>query len=295
MLTRRNFIVRAAGATAAATAAAAYVGAGPAVASPGSPVTGTGLRTFIDGALVDQSRVAEWERQRIAVAAARLSKDYVGVLRGELESLIGRYTVSVGDIPAARSALSRARALLGPDALRELLASELAASDAATRTALAASGGRWAVSVTEIVSDRGSAEGFVDWFTKAKDTDDRATWTDACPDHYIIVTGPDGRQEVIEVTGGAMLASRFFVDYTDRARVAVPADPAYPLVVAGTASLASGELIGSVCHQFRDEPGGGFRSQLKVAFPAAVPSLYIAEHRWHLACEFGNWITTYLR
>ncbi|WP_280249629.1 hypothetical protein [Nocardia abscessus] len=120
-------------------------------------------------------------------------------------------------------------------------------------------------------------------------------WTDACPDHYIIATLPDGRQEVVEVTGGATLASRFLVDYTDKAKVMVPANPAYPLAVSGAAFLADGELIGGVCHQFRDEPGGGFRSQLEVAFPAAVPSLYIAEHQWHLACEFGNWIAAYLR
>jgi hypothetical protein len=278
MLTRRDFIIRAAGAT--ATAAAAYAGAGTAAAVPASPVTAPRLRTFLDGALVEQSRVVEWERRRISVAAARLSKDYAGLLRGELDSLIGRYTVAVDDIPAARAALARVRALIGLDGLRELVAAEISASEVGTRTALAASGGRWAVSVAEIVSDRGSAEGFVDWFNRAKEADDRTVWTDACPDHYIITTGPDGRQEVIEVTGGAVLA---------------PADPNYPITVAGTASLASGELIGSVCHQFRDEPGRGFRSQLKVAFPAAVPSLYIAEHQWHLACEFSNWITGYLR
>ncbi|MFD6064537.1 hypothetical protein [Rhodococcus wratislaviensis] len=295
MLTRRDFIIRAAGATAAATAAAAYAGAGTAAAVPVSPVTAPGLRTFLDGVLVEQSRVVEWERRRISVAAARLSKDYVGLLRGELDSLIGRYAVAVDDIPAARAALARVRALIGLDGLRELVAAEISASEVGTRTALAASGGRWAVSVAEIVSDHGSAEGFVDRFNRAKAADDRTVWTDACPDHYIITTGTDGRQEVIEVTGGAVLASRFFVDYTDRARVTVPADPDYPITVAGTASLASGELIGSVCHQFRDEPGGGFRSQLKVAFPASVPSLYIAEHQWHLACEFSNWITAYLR
>ncbi|MDT2007427.1 hypothetical protein FXW78_28330 [Rhodococcus opacus] len=296
MLTKRDFIIRAAGATAAATAAVAYAGAGTAAAAPVSPVTtAPGLRTFLDGALVEQSRVVEWERRRISVAAARLSKDYAGLLRGELDSLLGRYTVAVDDIPAARAALAGARALIGLDGLRELVAAEISASEVGTRTALAASGGRWAVAVAEIVSDHGSAEGFVDWFNRAKEADDRAVWTDACPDHYIITTGPDGRQEVIEVTGGAVLASRFFVDYTDRAGVTVPADPDYPMAVAGTASLASGELIGSVCHQFRDEPGGGFRSQLEVAFPAAVPSLYIAEHQWHLACEFNNWITAYLR
>ncbi|WP_446221967.1 hypothetical protein ACTWPB_19165 [Nocardia sp. IBHARD005] len=31
------------------------------------------------------------------------------------------------------------------------------------------------------------------------------------------------------------------------------------------------------------------------ATEAAVPGLYISEHQWHLATEFGNWIEAYLR
>ncbi|MFE6925401.1 hypothetical protein ACFVAV_30610 [Nocardia sp. NPDC057663] len=295
MLTRRSFMVRAAGVTAVATAAAASAGAGITFAAPEAPAAGAGLRTFIDGTMVDQAEVVEWERRRLSVAAARLRKDYVGLLAGELDSLLARFAVTVDDVPAARAALARARLAIGPNGLRELLAGELVASEAAARTGVAASGGRWQYAITEIASDRGTAQGFLDWFDRARVTDDRAVWTDACPDHYIIATLPDGRQEVIEVTGGAMLASQFFVDYTDTARVMVPSDPAYPFTVTGVASLADGHIIGGVRHQFRDEPGGGFRSQLKVAFPAALPELYIAEHRWHLACEFGNWISAYLR
>ncbi|MFD5177635.1 hypothetical protein ACFWM1_17630 [Nocardia sp. NPDC058379] len=286
-------MIRAAGTTAAVTAAAAYVGAGGSLAAPAVPA-GV-VRTYIDGAVVDQARVVEWERRRLSVAAARLRQDYAGLLAGELDSLIARFAVEVDDIPAARVALARARILIGENGLRELLAGELVASEAGTRAALAASGGRWVVATTEIASERGTAQGFVDWFDQARVRDNRAVWTDACPDHYIIATLPDGRQEVVEVTGGAMLASRFLVDYTDPARVMVPVDPGYPLAVAGIASVDDGEVIGGVCHQFRDEPGGGFRAQLKVAFPAAVPELYIAEHQWHLACEFGNWIGAYLR
>ncbi|MFD6394314.1 hypothetical protein ACWF9G_29890 [Nocardia sp. NPDC055029] len=295
MLTRRSFMVRAAGATAAATAAAASVGAGITFAAPDAPAAGAGLRTFIDGQVVDQAEVVEWERRRLSVAAARLRRDYVGLLAGELDSLLARFEVGVDDIPAARAALARARLAIGQNGLRELLAGELVASEAAARTGVAASGGHWQYSITEIASDRGTAQGFLDWFGRARVADDRAVWTDACPDHYIIATLPDGRQEVVEVTGGAMLASQFFVDYTDTARVMVPSDPAFPLTASGVASLSDGFVIGGVRHQFRDEPGGGFRSQLKVAFPAALPGLYIAEHQWHLACEFGNWISAYLR
>ncbi|MFQ6397959.1 hypothetical protein ACLMAJ_31520 [Nocardia sp. KC 131] len=295
MLTRRSLIIRTAGATVVATATAAYVGTGTAFASPVAPTSGAGLRTFIDGAAIDQARVVEWERRRLSVAAARLRKDYVGLLTGELDSLLTRFAVHVDDIPAARAAMARARVLIGPDGLRELLAGELVASEAATRATLAASGGRWVLATVEIASDRGSAQGFVDTFDRARVNNDLAFWTDACPDHYIIATQPDGLQEVIEVTGGAVLASRFLVNYAVPSKVVVPADPAYPLSLAGAAVLSDGEVIGGVCHQFRDEPGGGFRSQLKVAFPAAVPGLYVSEHKWHLATEFGNWIAAYLR
>ncbi|TQM33361.1 hypothetical protein [Nocardia bhagyanarayanae] len=288
-------MIRAAGTTAAAAVAGTYMGSGSAFAAPPGQSVGAELRTFIDGNLVDQAKVIEWERRRLSVAAARLRTDYAGMLVGELDSLLARLEVSVDDIPAARAALAQARVLIGPDGLRELLAGELVASEAAARTGVAASGGRWQYSITEIASDRGTAQGFLDWFDRARVNNDRAVWTDACPDHYIIATLPDGRQEVIEVTGGAMLASQFFVDYADVAKVMVPTDAAFPLTVAGVASLADGFVIGGVRHQFRDEPGGGFRSQLKVAFPAALPELYIAEHRWHLACEFGNWISAYLR
>lgn len=274
-------MMRTAGATAAITAATAFAEAGTAFASPARPDIG-GLRTVIDGTVVDPLRVLEWERRRLSVVAARLRKDYVGLLTGELDSLLTRFETSVHDVPGARAALARARVLIGPDGLRELLAGELVASEAATRATLAASGGRWVVGAVEIVSNRGSAQGMVDWFDRARVGNDRAVWTDACPDHYIIATQPDGRQEVVEVTGGAMLASRFLIEYTDPGKVVVPADPAYSHAIAGAAYLADGELIGGVCHQFRDEPGGGFRSQLKVAFPAAVPGLYVSEHQWHL-------------
>lgn len=37
----------------------------------------------------------------------------------------------------------------------------------------------------------------------------------ACPDHYIIAREADGRQLVIETTGGSPTAAEFWVDYTD--------------------------------------------------------------------------------
>ncbi|MET9325794.1 hypothetical protein [Tsukamurella sp. NPDC003166] len=292
---RRRFLLGAAAASASGSVVVAARSAGSALGAPGSAAPAPQLRTFLDGERVTPDRIRAWEARRIPVAAARLARDYPGVARGELAALIDRGPAATADLGPARAVLARTRADLGVERIREMLAPEIAVSGAATLGALAISGGRWAIAATDIDCPRGTAEGFAAWFTRERDIDDRRTWTDACPDHYVIVTGADGRQEVIEVTGGAVLPSRFFVDYTDRARVPVPRDPGYPIEVAGTASVAGGDLIGGVRHQFRNLPGGGFRSRLRVAFPAAVPGLYITEHRWHLAVEFGNWISAYLR
>ncbi len=289
MLTRRTFIAGAVGVAALPGVASR----GTASAAPSSEAVHTGLRSYVRGAPVDQVAVAEWERRRIPVAAARLARDFGGVAGGELNSLVVHPQLPVDDVPAGRAALARARAAIGVDQLRALLAPEILLSDNVSRAAVAASSGRWAVSEAVVVSSRGTADGFARWFTEARVDDRRDVWTDACPDHYVIVTGADGRQEVIEVTGGGVSPSRFFVDYDDLTRVPVPDDPAYPVTIAGTASLSTGELIGGVRHQFRDEPAGGFGARLRVAFPAAVPETNIVEHSWHLATEFGNWVTAY--
>jgi hypothetical protein len=57
------------------------------------------------------------------------------------------------------------------------------------------------------------------WYHDAITANDEAPLLAACPDHYLSRTRPDGRQEVIETTGGAP--------------------------------------VGGIRHQFRDEPAGG--------------------------------------
>jgi hypothetical protein len=47
--------------------------------------------------------------------------------------------------------------------------------------------------------------------------------------------------------------------------------------------------MGGVRHLFRDETHG-FRVRLTVEFPVTTPAHTIQQHRWHLACEFSNWI-----
>lgn len=69
-----------------------------------------------------------------------------------------------------------------------------------------------------------------------------------------------------------------------------PASPDYPIQIAGVARTHAGLPIGGVRHQFRNLPEGGFESWNTVEFPKLVPKRMVSGHRWHLACEFGNWI-----
>jgi hypothetical protein len=85
------------------------------------------------------------------------------------------------------------------------------------------------------------------------------------------------------------MAARFFVDYDDLSSLKSEADPDYPVQVAGVARAPNGAAIGGVRHQFRNE-GTGFHAKLTVEFPSLIMPSVVTGHRWHLACEFSNWI-----
>lgn len=87
----------------------------------------------------------------------------------------------------------------------------------------------------------------------------------------------------------AASASRFIVDYTHPDPGTVWIDPTYPHQLAGRAVLDDGLVLGGVRHQFR-ETDEGLHAKLTVEFPATFPARMVAEHRWHLASEFANWI-----
>ncbi|KQS04502.1 hypothetical protein ASG11_09785 [Sphingomonas sp. Leaf357] len=135
----------------------------------------------------------------------------------------------------------------------------------------------------------GSAERFAQWFEDLTTLNKEREMIASCPDHYIIARDPAGRQLVVETTGGSPLPAEFTVDYDDISTLHTPPDPSYPHQIAGAARLADGFVIGGVRHQFRQE-GDGFRALLTVEFPGRMPNRMIAEHRWHLAVEFSNWV-----
>jgi hypothetical protein len=143
----------------------------------------------------------------------------------------------------------------------------------------------------ELAGTGASIEGIPAWYRQAIGANDYAPLIEACPDHYISRTRADGRQEVIETTGGSPMAVRMYLDDQDVSTLRSEPDPSFPVEWTSVARSVGGVPIGGVRHLFRDEPTG-FRARLTVEFPGTTPTHMIRAHRWHLACEFSNWIET---
>ena len=284
MIVRRTFL------SGTALVAAGLV-LNPKLARASSPAAPR-LTATIGGRRVDRDEVLQWEARRLKVAAARIKGNVTGWLLGDLDALILRPALSTADVPRAREQLADVKMRLGEAEMRKLTTVDLDASN--PLGVITAAPHQWAISHTTIQSDAGTADGFVNWFNHRIALNDVRSMLVACPDHYISRTTGPKRVEVIEETGGAIVASRFFINLAETDSLPIPVDPKYPARTAGWARNAHGTRIGAVRHQFRNDPDGGFTGELAVAFPAFVPPTFITEHRWHMACEFSNWITAYV-
>lgn len=230
------------------------------------------LHAIINGEIVDRAAIRAWEDRRIRAVRRTLKLPRSSAPREQQR----------------REILER-KLTLGHDGLRDMIGRAVRLSERITRVTVALSRGKRRFSVCEIDVPTGSAARFARWFEDRNALNDERAMLDACPDHYIIARDTEGRQLVVETTGGSPLPGEFTVDYTDVASLQTKADPSCPYQVAGVARMRDGLAIGGVRHQFRQE-GDGFRALLTVEFPARVPRRMIAEHRWHLAVEFANWI-----
>ncbi|WP_019203592.1 hypothetical protein [Tsukamurella sp. 1534] len=252
------------------------------------------VRTFIQGRRVAADDVRRWEERRARAVMRTLATRLGRRAMGEL--LAGR---ALGELRAdpvdvQRAALTAMKARLGHAGVYALLRPDLAASEATARVAVAASRGRSAFSVTRLEARGPSADGIDTWFDDLVASNREDVMVRACPDHYLLRALPDGRQEVVETTGGSPVATRFLVDYARTDRLATPPDPRYPVQIAGEAVLDDGTRIGGVRHQFRDRDGT-LEALLTVEFPATTPPWMLRQHEWHLAVEFGNWLASYAR
>lgn len=284
MTTRRTFLTAAAIATGAALT--------PFTRRQASAEPSPQITVYIAGQKIDREAVLQWEARRLQVAANRLSGNLPAALLGELNSLILRPAESTADVARERERLADVKLRMGEDAMRDLMTADIAITDPASEAAAAAN--EWSISSAVLCSTLGTANGFAEWFNARCDQNDQRAMLVAGPDHYLIRSSRPGVQEVIEVTGGAVMGARFVIDYADTANVPISRDLDHPFEASGWARTLDGTRIGAVRHQFRDDPAGGFSAKLAVAFPASMPPWMLSEHSWHLACEFSNWVTAYV-
>lgn len=239
---------------------------------------------------VSRQEVLAWESQRADVVLAKFAKrlGVRGVDELQVDPAIGE--LRGASLETRREALTALKIQLGHAGVYAILKHELALSDRMARISQRVSRGKVKYSVTRLTAPGLSAVRFAEWFADLVVVNDEVVMDAACPDHYLVRGLSDGRQEVVETTGGSPMAARFLVDYTRTESVTIPIDPNYPVQIAGTALLDDGLAIGGVRHQFRDR-GGALEALLTVQFPATLPNRMIHQHEWHLACEFSNWLT----
>ncbi|MFE0678509.1 hypothetical protein [Streptomyces sp. NPDC058867] len=233
------------------------------------PVT---MIASINGRSVSREEVLAWESARFAPAARKLG-----------------LPVPSGDVARQRLTFADRKLDLGAAEIKRRLRRDLAPA-AGTAWALARlSGGRRSFSLCDIHVSGGGAEQFAQWFSDTGRPDYVRSMIAANPDHFLIQTAPDGKQEVVETTGGMPTASRFLIDYLDTSSLVSRHNSAATVELAGVAVTDKGLPIGGVRHEFTDA-ADGFRAHLCVEFPRLTPSRMLREHSWHLAAEFSNWI-----
>jgi hypothetical protein len=230
------------------------------------------VTAVIDGREVSRDEVLAWEHRRAEKVLAKLGAE-----------------ARSGAVCALRRAHTERKLELGHDALERRLARELHAASYVGRAGAALFQNRRRMCTIELHGEGASVEAIPVWYRETITTNNEAPLIEGCPDHYISRTRTDGRQEVIETTGGSPMAVRMLFDDENTSGLRSKPDPAFPVEWASVALSANGAPIGGVRHLFRDE-ASGFRVRLTVEFPATTPSLMIRQHRWHLACEFSNWI-----
>ncbi|MEU6559387.1 hypothetical protein [Nocardia nova] len=225
----------------------------------------------IRGKKFARADVLAWEDKRIDAAAKK----------------IGVVPPPAGEVAVRREEFLQIKHALGSEELHRRLAWNAKILNRVGIAAAAVSSRRRKC-VTELFVPGGSAELFTKWYDRITFSSNQYEMERACPDHFVL-RFVDGKQEVLETNGGSPLTALFNIDYDDVSSITTPVDPAFSHRLDGVAVASNGRPIGSVRHQFRDTPDG-FHARLLVEFPLPMLETVVRGHRWHLACEFSNWI-----
>jgi len=202
------------------------------------------------------------------------------------------------DIQALNDELVKVKMDLGFDRLRRVLERRCQIGDKVSGFAAKFARGKRKFSITEIYVPHSklTPEEVMDRITEVmmeqSDAHDKIN-IGANPDHYVLLGLTPTIQEVLETTGGSPLPTHFYAHYGDTTGLQSRKSTDYPVELAGAAKDKNGNIIGGMRHQVKKE-NDGFRFKALVEFPSMVPDSMVKAHQWHLACEFGHWISAIL-
>lgn len=244
------------------------------------------IRTYINGKEIRDAAIRQWELTR-ARAVYRYLR--AGLGEAEIKRMAGNTPTEASGFLNAVQALQEQ---LGEDRIRRLLKRDLARSERLTRMMCALSFGRRRHCIIEMSVEGITAASFMayaDEIMTSPEPGHAKFCLNACPDHYLLQGAGNNAMEVIETTGGAPFPAQFFLVMGDEQGLTLPADPAYPLQMAGIGRLKDGKAVGGIRHQFQEQ-GNGFRARFGVEFPGMIPAYFVSQHQMHLACEWSNWV-----
>ena len=247
-----------------------------------------------DDEVVSREQVREWEAKRGIRAIATIRGHLGDEQMLDVLSTAGIKGSEPDGLIEIREWLAVLKREMGHDGIRAMMSGRTKRSTKGVKGVLALSRGRSILVTIDVVAEGIGGPGFLDWFMRTHDADNEAEMLAANPDHWLISRGADGTQEVIETVGNAPLPSHILIRFDDEELPALAPDPSFPAQLVGVARLPDGRITGKVRHQFRDE-GNGLRARLGIEFPRAFPPWIRRAHRWHLACEFMNWIESAAR
>lgn len=141
------------------------------------------INATINGAEESRGNVLQGEVCRIQIVVERMKHNLPTALFNEL------FTLTLGppspfEILLERHALAQAKIPAGNYAMRQLVETEVYASSIVSYFA-ASILKTWEISEIYLTSNKGTAEGFVNWFTSKVKQNDELSMFVACPDHYL--------------------------------------------------------------------------------------------------------------
>lgn len=208
-----------------------------------------GIRTVIDGVEYGDEAVRRWELDR------------------------------------SRAALTLLKQRIGDERMRELLALDLAESDATMAPLPNGASGAWRSAVTEMTVAGIDVDRFLTWWQGRLAGGDRSALLSANPEHYLA----DSSGEVVEIIETIGSGPPVLPHLPRRRRNRGRGPRGVPRTHRRHRRLGDGTEIARVMHEFGDGPDG-LRIRLTIQFPANTPEHVFVGHQWHFACEFTNWL-----